>query len=170
MERSDYKPYEKLQIWAVENEPGDQMIYKSSWWGHIKFVRDTILNMLYVKKNDDREYSEIMEYMGEQYDIIGTHTSKSVKLPVYEFRYKGATIVMRYNFYDFQVTIDSSVKLDIPMDLLDSYSYLCLEGFPQKYIDKPLYPESKTTFSCSISSSYKFYTFLFLIKQQLDQQ
>lgn len=168
--------HSKLQNWALANVPSDNMIYKNTWWEHIVFIRDKILPMMFYddacknlgKKSNDWE--KIEKYMSEHYSIVGTHTSKSVKLPVLLLNYKGATIVFRYNFYDYEVTVIYDKDISLPKALFNSYRQeFFYQGFPEKYKIHKNYKDSHKEFSVCIGNSYEFYTLMFLLRDNLDR-
>lgn len=165
---------EKLQAWALENEPSDNMIYKNGYWNNIVFIRDTILGLLYneeASKKFPTSWASILEYANKQYDIIGKHMSKSIYLPVLKLTYKGIEIVFRYNFYNYEVTVISDKDIELPAGLFESNddSTFYYEGFPVEYMLNTPYTESKQKFTVRIWDSYKFYTFIFLLKAEVDK-
>ena len=59
-----------LQTWFMENRPGETMRYKESAEAQIMFVRDEIFNFF-------------KDELIDRLEVISTHTSKSIKLPIY---------------------------------------------------------------------------------------
>lgn len=164
----------KIQHWAMTNQPSDNMIYKKAWWEHIVFMREKIIPLLYMDMcwDSKKDWSEIEKSISEHYDLVGTHLSKSIKLPVYQFRYKGAVITARYNFHDWEVNVDSPVRVNIIHKGLfnpktDTFSF---QGFPEDRKVKTPYSKNRQNFTVKISADEcKFYTFMFLLKHQLDK-
>ena len=165
---------DKFQHWLMTNQPSDNMLYKQSWWDYLIFIRDKIISdMFYWPMVCDLkvEFEEKQRLMSQNYDIIGTHWSKSIEHPVILMRYKGAEIVFRYNFYDYEITIISNKDIKFPKDLFDENEKdFYYQGFPEKYKINTNYSKSKKCFSVNIGNpcNYKFYTFMFLLKNQLD--
>lgn len=166
---------QKLQHWALMHQPGDDMRWKESWWSNVVFLRDTILgDMFYwpMVCNSDLEFEEQQAKMSENYEIVGTHWSKSIELPVIKMKYKGAEIVFRYNFYDYEITVISDKDLEFPDGLFNKKNRIFYyQGFPDEYKIKTSYAESKKRFSVTIKhpTGYNFYTFMFLLKNELDR-
>lgn len=166
---------EKLQHWLMTHQPLDNMLYKEGWWEYLVFIRDKIISdMFYCPMVCDLkiDFEEQKKMMSEQYDIVGTHWSKSIEHPVILMRYKGAEIVFRYNFYDFEITVISDKDIEMPNNLFDKKNKtFYYQGFPEKYQIKTSYAESKKRFSVNISypNLYNFYTFMFLLKNELDK-
>lgn len=166
---------EKLQHWLMTHQPSDNMLYKEAWWEYLVFIRDKIIaDMFYWPMVCDLnvDFEEQKRLMSENYDIVGTHRSKSIEHPVILMRYKGVEIVFRYNFYDYEVTVISDKDIELPDGLFDKdEKYFYYQGFPEKYQIKTPYSKSKKQFSVNISTpcSYNFYTFMFLLKNELDK-
>ena len=166
---------EKLQHWAMTHQPQDNMAYKEAWWENIVFLRDRIIaDMFYWPMISGLGLSleSMEEKISENYDIVGTHYSKSIELPVILMRYKGVEIVFRYNFYDYEVTVISDRDIELSKGLFDEKNgNFYYQGFPEKYKVRVPYSKSKKCFSVSIGHpcNYNFYTFMFLLKNELDK-
>lgn len=74
--------------------------------------------------------------------VVSTHTSKSIKLPVYRFRMQNGIIVtMRENFYGWVVSLKSPFEINLPEDIVhgdgggngDVTSCYC-EGFKEDWV------------------------------------
>lgn len=97
-----------IDNWAQKNKPSDNMIYKDSFWSWIRFISYTFFDMFfkeYTKDIDD--WDKIEEIINKHHEVIGSHTSKSILLPVLKIDYKGVIFVLRYNFYNTEVTVFS---------------------------------------------------------------
>ena len=166
---------DKLQHWLMTHQPSDNMSYKESWWKYLVFIRDTIIgDMFYWPMVCDLkvDYEEQKKMMSANYDIVGTHFSKSIEHPVILMRYKGAEIVFRYNFYDYEITVISDRDIEMPDNLFNKKNKtFYYQGFPEEYRIKTSYVESKKRFSVTIDypNQYNFYTFMFLLKNELDK-
>ena len=128
-----------IQKWFIENQPGDEMRYKDSWWKNNVFIRDRILRLF------PHYYAE----------VIGTHYSKSIKCPVIKTGYKGVEIIWQYNFYDWQIMIKSDEKLDL--DFLEVYGadgkYFYYQGIPVEYQFNPYSSANKNKFGINVSGN-----------------
>ena len=111
--------YTKIQKWFVENQPGDEMKYKRSWWDKNVFIRDRLLDL----------------FNSKEAEVIGTHYSKSIECPVIKTVYKGVEIIWQYNFYDWQIMIKSPRELKLfNLKLYTANGdYLYYQGIPVEY-------------------------------------
>jgi len=90
---------QSLQDWAKNNEPNDKLRFKNGFWPRVIFVRDIISYILF----KDHEH---------QVTVISTHTSKSVRLPVYQIQLpNGLIFTMRYNFHNWKISVDSPKEI-----------------------------------------------------------
>src|ERR1035437_5805750 len=88
-----------LQAWINENTPADNMKYKDAAVEQLVFIRDLFAGMF-------------VDFL-EKIEVISTHTSKSIKLPVYYVKFKdGTTLIIRDNFHDLKVSVNSIWKLN----------------------------------------------------------
>ncbi|KKN81383.1 hypothetical protein LCGC14_0319960 [marine sediment metagenome] len=116
--------------------------------------------------------------------VIGEHTSKSVRLPVYSLERPdiGLQIVLRHNYYNWNVSVLSETpintdvirgfKLDYSDDdrerfpngyiLGECWDNCFFEGFPEEVQFGP-HSENPCKFSVNIDSEYMVYTFLWLL-------
>jgi len=166
--KEEFKKYyeDKLPIdlltWCRVNEPEDKMLWKEGFWEQIIFVRDTIMDLL----SDSYE-----EFKSNPVLVISTHRSKSIVLPVYQINYKGIKMIIRNNFYDWKVTVDSKVQLNFDMMSLFNIkkrinSTLC-EGFKYNQVFDS-YENNKNKFTFEIEDQYKLYTFMYLLKNYIN--
>lgn len=128
-----------IQKWFVENQPGDEMKYKRSWWDNNVFIRDRLLDL----------------FNSKEAEVVGTHYSKSIKCPVIKTGYKGVEIIWQYNFYDWQVMIKSTEELELTN--LDLYradgTYFFYQGIPEEYKFQPYSKNNKKQFAIDVSSN-----------------
>ena len=151
-----------LQAWADKNDPSKtNLIWKDGFWDQIIFVRDMIPGLAYSAYDHDYAITDgIVKSIG----VISTHTSKSLLLPVYHMTMpNGDVFVMRYNFYDWKVSVnsDSEFAADF-MDLFDSTAEIhdCYcEGFPTEWVYGS-YAANKKQFTIELRSGmYEIYVF-----------
>lgn len=155
------KPDAHLQSWFMENRPKEEMRYKEAAERQIMFVRDDIR---YLFKDD--------VYCVE---VISTHTSKSVKLPVYHLVLNnGFEVIMRGNFHNWVISIISPFPIELPNEILNSeyneqIEHVYCEGFQKDWVFNP-YPTNRRKFTVQISSQdHVLWAFFFLIKVQLNK-
>ena len=127
------------------------------------FVRDRLCQLLRSTYEELRDNPLL---------VISTHYSKSVKLPVFQINLEkyGIEMVLRYNFYDWKISVKSDKPLDFDyMGLFnptEEISYLYCEGFPRDKVYGS-YEQSHSQFTIEIGSHYDLYTFIFLLKNYL---
>lgn len=149
-----------LQEWVNNNNPSDDLYAKGGFWHQIYFVRDELPSAL--SKNYD-EYVAIKE----ETLVISHHWSKSVRLPVYRLTLKdGTTLVMRYNFSDWKVSVNSQREIRINfLNLFDStpvVHHVYCEGFPKELVFGS-YLQSGRQFTFEITTNHKLFTFCWLL-------
>lgn len=180
---------EHLQIWyskwLEENKNTDLEYVDRGTFGpylqQVHFVRDDIAHL--VLKDIPYEQLPIFE-IEEPYGkpplkqrlsayVVGEHISKSVRLPVFMFEREdiGLRFVIRYNFYDWNISIETSK--DVPVDVIDGFDldtkYCFFQGFPKEYRFKG-YNENKRKFSMYIGSAYQLYTLIWLIMRWVQKE
>lgn len=152
---------QRLQKWANANVPDEKLIYKAGFWDQVVFMRDTMAGVL------SRTFPEYQDL----WDVSGDHTSKSVKLPVFEGRFGKQGVVMqaRYNFHDWNVSIKAPMPLTPDwLDLIqdDDGSYLFFQGMSRIY--KPYNRKTNNQqFSFYVSNRYELYTVARILRQYL---
>lgn len=161
--------FENLQEWFEKNTPGEDLIYKNGLWTQVQIVRDVIPSIL------ARSYEE---YIGvrQQLHVISTHRSKSVLLPVFELNWNGYRFIMRYNFYDWKVSVRTPVRdlAGIDADFMNLFklderiNLVYCEGFKEDWVYGP-YSEDKRKFTCEISDNSKLFTFFWILKYNVSK-
>lgn len=155
----------QLQEWANTHQPAENLIYKDGYWKQIIFVRDKIAGLL---ATTYEEYKAIQANM----KVVSMHTSKSVRLPVFRVELADdTTFTMRYNFYDWKVSVNSphDVEADF-MGLFDPNrrinSVYC-EGFPEELVYGP-YTENKRQFTIELpADNYHLFIFFWIFAHQV---
>ena len=152
-----------VTAWFRVNKPSDTLIYANELAPQVKFVRDTICSIF----SDLYEEDEPNPPM-----VIGTHKSKSVRLPVYRIYLKkyNIEIILRCNFYNWIISINSSQPLIFDnlrlfnKGLRIGHQYC--EGFPKDKIYGSYYnDQSKFTFK--LNSKYEVFTYFYLLSHYL---
>ena len=152
-----------VTAWIRVNEPDKNLIYAKGLDNQVCFVRDRLCKLL---------RSTYEEWCDNPPLVISTHYSKSVKLPVFQINLEkyGIEMVLRYNFYDWKISVKSDKPLDFDyMGLFNptaEFSYLYCEGFPRNKVYGS-YEQSHSQFTIEIGSHYDLYTFIFLLKNYL---
>ena len=152
-----------VTAWIQVNEPDENLIYAKGLGDQVCFVRDRLCQLLRSTYEERRDNPPL---------VISTHYSKSVKLPVFQINLEkyGIEMVLRYNFYDWKISVKSDKPLDFDyMGLFnptEEISYLYCEGFPRDKVYGS-YEQSHSQFTIEIGSHYDLYTFIFLLKNYL---
>jgi hypothetical protein len=149
---------DRLTIWALDNLGSEP--HKNCVWDQVLFVRGRLASIL------ARTYEQYYDL----WDVVGTHRSKSLNCPVFHAKLEkdGLKIWMRYNFYNWNVSIES--ERPITCDFIDSfsddnYNYCYCEGMADKKFGT--YNNSNTKFTVCIDHDYDLYTFFRVIRKHL---
>ena len=152
-----------VDAWIRVNEPNESLIYASGLGEQVCFVRDRLCGLL---------FPDYEKWENNPPLVISTHRSKSVKLPVFKINLEeyGIEMILRYNFYDWKVSINSDKPLEFDfMEVFnpkDVYSSCICEGFPKDKVYGS-YEQNHSQFTIEIDSNYDLYTFVFLLKNYL---
>jgi hypothetical protein len=153
-----------LKRWYLENEPEEKLIYCKEFWQQVFFVRDVLSCMVFGSRADGES----------NIHVIGHHTSKSVKLPVYKIFVKelGLTLILRGNFSDWKVSVISSAPVECDfLDLFDTseeWTFHYCEGFDHANIFTS-YLKNKNNFTLELQDSYELYTFIRILTNSLNK-
>jgi hypothetical protein len=153
----------ELHTWFMANRPGDTMLWKGGAKHSIMLMRDTLVQPFY--KTYDANKANPPQ-------VVSIHRSKSVSLPVVQFKLGGLAITMRDNFYDwgFAVQSDRPLFFSATSDSIFSRAEVssCCEGFPDELM-LPAYSKSDLkSFGASCGNEYQAWTFIWLVRQAYD--
>jgi len=149
----------KLQLWLEDHEPDDKMFWKEAWWHNNCFIRDYLLE----------------KFFGYDYEVVGSHYSKSIECPVILVKYKGVEIILQYNFYDWQIMVNSKETIILTdLDLLHANgNYFYYQGIPQKYCFKKYSETNNKKFAIDISAYNDDHDdvvcFMYMLKKAIDK-
>ena len=152
-----------VTAWIRVNEPDENLIYAKGLGDQVCFVRDILCQLLRSTYEEWRDNPPL---------VISTHYSKSVKLPVFQINLEkyGIEMVLRYNFYDWKISVKSDKPLDFDyMGLFnptEEITSVYCEGFPKDKVYGS-YEQSHSQFTIEIGSDYDLYTLIFLLKNYL---
>lgn len=150
-----------VNAWIRVNEPDKNLIYAKGLSNQVRFVCD---NLCYLLRSTYEEWCD------NPPQVISTHYSKSVKLPVFQINLEkyGIEIVLRNNFYDWKISVKSDKPLDFDyMGLFNPTKEITYcEEFPRDKVYGS-YEQSHSQFTIEIDSHYNLYTFIFLLKNYL---
>jgi hypothetical protein len=160
-----------LNEWVKEHfVPQDEkLIWKEGTKNQFNMIRRQIAGLLAQKK--DHAYEEYEALV----KVCSTHTSKSVKLPVYFIDWKrGLTFIFRDNYYNWNVTVldnrsDESTPLTFPeyMQIDAMQGYCFVEGFPAEYV-KGKYEDNPRAFTFACSDDYQLYAIFWHLVSQVE--
>jgi hypothetical protein len=153
-----------LQEWFNEQNVSDEMCWKLRFVNQIMFVRDKIGGLV------TRERDKVF--------VISTHTSKSIRLPVYFMERNGLQIALRDNFHNWKMSVISDRPIMANFDGIfhttppldpdytgNPLNSVYFEGFPKDLIFGYYWESDKKKWSAEIHSDYLLYTSIFLILQ-----
>lgn len=144
----------KFQLWLEEHEPGGQMLWKEPWWERNVFIRN-----------------ELFDLFSYNYKIVGSHYSKSIECPVVLVKYKGVEIILQYNFYFWQVMINSKEAIELNnLDLCHATrDYFYYQGIPEEYRFKKYSNTNNKQFAICINDKLIYvYAFMVMLKIAID--
>lgn len=157
-----------LEEWRTSNIPNTNFSFADGCIDQVNFIRNKIIGLLALS------YEEF-EVLRSNIQVISTHTSKSVILPVYQISLQDGMVIitMRNNFYDWKVSIDSKQEIETDfMEIFDpteKISGCFCEGFP-KHLVFGSYEENKSQFTCEIGNDYELYMFFYILARQMRKE
>lgn len=125
-----------MQDFIDNNAPAEEMLFKDAWLDQVVFLRNMAKCYL----------------AADSVEVVGSHMTKSVCLPVVQIKRCGLTVTMRGNFYNWAFSVESRYEADVG-DLVAERSSvvsadLC-EGFPEDLIFGPIGRDAKK-FTCHV--------------------
>lgn len=179
-----------LNTWWSNNEPDEKLIYRDGLPRQCSFIKDSIMYRIFLRvvtdygiyskklmslHYGDPEYNKIDSICTAIYDnfipmVIATHTSKSVRLPVFELTLNKdevkLKILLRNNFYDWCISVESNIPIEHSfLGLVDKVNVGYFEGFPKERIYDRYDKSDHQKFSVVLDSDYEVYTFMMCIAE-----
>jgi len=156
-----------LQDWANEHEPAESLYFHKSWWFQIMDVRDRIPQALGMADHRQVEVGVCSQHTAAP---VAWHVvaSKSTLLPVYMVKYKGMTIRMRANYYDWVISVeDYEVATDEVFQFVSQLSPedinpLFAEGFKPEWVF-PHLDRGSLKYTISLPNFHWVFTFFYLL-------
>ena len=161
-----------LHQWCTEHEINDEMLWKKAAINQMVFVRDD-LNGLIQNRLKSKDRTDV--------EVISEHRSKSIILPVFVLERGDLKIILRYNFYDWKMSVICSRKIDANFDGLfhttppiepdytgNELASVYFEGFPEDLCFDYYESTDKKVWSAEISGNYLLYITLYLILKSLE--
>jgi len=151
-----------INEWIELNRVGDNMVYKGGFNHQLEFMITTLGRAFIDLKWDT--YETLLT-------VVSTHTSKSIKLPVYQIIWHNIIFIIRNNFHDWKVTILSDISLDglektrlfNPSEKIDS---CYCEGFEENWVCGS-YNDDHCHFTVELNTEYDLYTLIRIIAMQI---
>jgi hypothetical protein len=158
-----------LQEWMNEHllDTDDNLLYKKAAVSQACFVRDRIHPLCAIEVEVGDGWSARYDWLqAHSVEVISTHSSKSVKLPVYLIEVPGLRLIMRNNFYDWKVSIESDVPVaDVFNGLVragEEVPAVYCEGFDSQWVYGPYTPGAQQ-FTVELPSDFELWAFLHLL-------
>ena len=98
-----------LQDWFMDNVPAENLLWNKPASEQIMWVRDRLF-IVFAERFCDMNHDEAIKIL----TVGGTHHSKSVLLPVYQFDADGHSFKIRANFYDWCVRYNRLMHRPFP--------------------------------------------------------
>lgn len=167
------EPDNKLQKWISAQIVDDEMLWKGAFGNQMSFIRDRLVPLM----GAGLIYHEKQEIA----DVISTHTSKSIALPVVEVVRDdlGLRFTMRENFFNWKLSVLSEKPIEAdftglfhttpPIDKSytgDPLAGVYFEGFPKDRIYR-YYEDDKRKFSAEIWGDQPMWTAVLLIMRSV---
>lgn len=157
-----------LDKWCKANNPSLRMVYREAFWQQVNLFRTSFLAALFKRPHSRKDP---IAYDRCDLDIIGTHTSKSILLPVCRFSLQkddlDVEIILSNNFHDWSVAVNSSHPIPEMVVALRLFDHIevrrCfLNGIPTEYLYGS-YNDDSNQFSCTMHDDYSMWSFLRII-------
>jgi hypothetical protein len=167
------EPKNKLQEWISSQTVSDEMLWKGAFGHQMSFIRDRLVPLMAA--------GLVYQASKEIADVISTHRSKSIVLPVVEVTRKdlGLRFTMRENFYNWKLSVLSEKPIEAdftglfhttpPIDKSytgDPLAGVYFEGFPGDRIFR-YYSDDKRKFSAEIWGDYPMWAAVLLIMRSV---
>ena len=148
---------QQLKEWIKENPVGVNMGWREAANNQFRFVRE-IWSVFYIREHN---IGNGITDPDKAICVVGSHTSKSIKLPVYHLMWFGVEITMRANFYNWKVSVKSDRPILISkgfhlFDRANKESLCYCEGFTEEQLFGS-YDENNQQFTVSINDKYDLY-------------
>lgn len=154
-----------LQSWINEHTVGNEMQWKGSFGAQLGFVRDTLSRLV----GTGLKWEEIERVV----DVISTHQSKSIILPVYSMERPdlGLRMIARDNFYNWKLSVISEKPITADFTGLfetggEAIPECYFEGFPGEFVFGT-YEQNPRRWSAEIHGDHRLWTTVFLIMRSL---
>jgi hypothetical protein len=149
----------RLEAWVDQHWPEERMLWHGAAHQQLQFLH------LHAPLAIAPCSAEERERIRHEARVAGTHTSKSIVMPVYAVWLPGPRVqlVMRGNFHDWKVSVRAGRDVPGPFDgLFDPYAecpaWNC-EGFPAGWVFGS-YRSNPREFTVALANEFELYAFL----------
>lgn len=150
--------YPTLKEWTENNAPSEKMRWYEPFYRQVNYVGRTLAVLFGSSVNG--------EFQLAVPEVVSTHCSKSIICPVSRFILPWGQVILRYNFFNWNVAVFANRDIEFDWESLIGEghgNYLFLEGM-ENY-RRPPYPEAKREFCFCVSGDFPCYGALLLIQQ-----
>ncbi len=160
-----------LHQWATEHPIKDEMLWKKAAERQMYFVEDDLNPLMQNRlKGKERKIAQ----------VISEHRSKSIILPVYVLERGDLKMILRYNFYNWKMSVICGRTIDANFDGLfhttppiepdytgNELASVYFEGFPKDLCFDYYEVTDKKVWSAEIHSAQMLWTTTYLILKAL---
>jgi hypothetical protein len=143
--------------WAETHTPDELLVARKGYWDQIHFVK-VYINYLFVSTDDRCLDKPVM--------VVGTHSSKSVLLPVYSIKTPDIEVRFKGDFHTWLVSVKSEhIVPDVFYNIFNRsvrIDPVYFEGFQKDWIFGS-YDLGPFQFSVKIPNDYDLYAFFLII-------
>jgi hypothetical protein len=145
----------------------DNLRYKKAAIDQMVQFRDRIAIMFAPRHTKDEYDKDVHDARTHFCKIAEWHTSKSVRLPVYQFSTQRITVTARDNFYNWNVSVSSVDAILLPeyFKIDSGADYLFFEGMEDCRYGK--YADDHRLFSFCVGDLYALYAIMWCIRAQM---
>ena len=159
----EYNP-DVLHYWFLDHVPKNDMLYLDAYKKQCVFFRDVIGPALI----DNYCYKKNI-------NVISTHKSKSVLLPVIELLTfnNNLRIIIRDNFYNYKISVFSKYPIDTDFHGIvrcqENSHYVYFEGFDRNWV-RPAYRPGMKEFSVELYTEHELYMFVRILRSTFERK
>jgi hypothetical protein len=120
-------------------------------------------------------FATLEELCGCEAEVINTHTTKSISLPVVELTVGDVKILIRGNFYNYRMSVESPRRVDFDFaglcttDSVAAINAVYCEGFPQDRV-YTCYDKDQTKFTLGFRIEHEVWCFIWLLKKWVNKE
>lgn len=150
-----------LREWINDHVPEEKMYFYKAFFRQVIFMRD-----------------ELRYLTGVSPEVVSTHRSKSIQLPVVRYGLDHCVVYARENFHGWVVSVEAEEPVwlndfrSLPSGLDSQHNQVAIlsyaEGFRSEWFYPPYY-DGSTEFTVRMNSDYDMYMFMAILKAVTDE-